>query len=127
MVLAILIKGDLMGALGILDFASGILRFFKMWVFKLSVAVVIINVVLFVNSAIRDIYAQVQIYSWEHVSGGGSLLNSVLTIIGMLVPANITAVLTLVVSIHALKIGIIVFLFAKRLYWDMLSSLMTTK
>ncbi len=116
-----------MGAFDILNFASGIIKFFKVWGFKALVAVVIINVVLFVNSAINDIYAQVQLYSWEHVSGGGSLLASVMTIIGMLVPSNITAVLTLVVSIHALKIGLIVFLFAKRLYWDMLSSLMNIK
>ncbi len=112
-----------MGALQILDFTAGILKFFKTWAFRAAIAVVIINVVLFVNSAVNDIHAQVQLYDWEHVSGGSQLLASVMVIIGMVVPSNITAVLSLVVSIHILKIGLITFLFVKRMYWDMLASL----
>lgn len=104
----------------IIDFTRRTIAFFRQWALWISISAVILNVILFVNSAINDIYAQVQLYSWEKVSSGGQFFNSVLNIIGMIVPSNITAVLSLIVSIHILKMGLTIFLFAKKLYWDML-------
>lgn len=104
----------------ILGFTRDILSFFRKWAVWISVGVVVGNAILFVNSAINDIYAQLSIHNWKNSTNGGSFLNSILTIIAMIVPSNITAVLTLVVSIHIMKMGLVIFFFAKKLYWDML-------
>jgi len=108
-----------MGIDSIISWTRSILTFFRGWAIYLAIGVGVANLILFVNASINDIYARARGYSLD-VVGGGIFFNNILNVVGMVVPANITAVLTLVVSIQLLRVGIVIFISLKKLYWDML-------
>lgn len=108
-----------MGIDSIVKFARDLLVFFRSWAIYIAYAMFFGNLVLFVNSAISDIYSKIHMYSWDGYSGG-TFFHNILTVISMVVPANVTAVLSLVVSIQLLKLGLILYISLQKLYWDML-------
>jgi hypothetical protein len=113
-----------MGIDSIIGFARSILAFLSTWGLWAAFAVLFINLALFVKSVLTELISAI----------GGAMFhtpltaftNTIFSTVGLVIPSNLTTVLAFVVALQLIKVGLIIFISVKRLYFDMLFTLNKT-